>query len=143
MKSTLAMLLLAVVVVGPAMAGDTKDDIVAMEKASWKAWGDHDVKTYTGSMTEDAVQISSSGEVYKGREKITALVGSHKCIFKGVDMSDVNVSQPLPDLAILTYIAKQDMSCEGENSPTVASTAVYVRQGGKWRWASYQETPVK
>jgi uncharacterized protein (TIGR02246 family) len=136
-------LLLAFAVVSPSMAADLKDDLLAMEKGSWKAYGERDVKTYTDTMTEDAVQVTSAGDVWKGRDKIKAEVGSHTCTLKSFDLADANVRQPSPDTAILTYTATQDMTCEGQKSPAkVFATAIYVRQEGKWRWANYQETPL-
>ena len=144
MKSSIAALVLGIAMVSPALAADLKSELLAMERASWKAWGDHDVKVYTDSMTDNAVQISSEGELVRGRDDITALVRSHHCTLSSVDLSDVDVRQPTPDTAILTYVATQDMRCDGEKSPPkVFSTAVYVRQGGKWLWTHYQESPIE
>jgi uncharacterized protein (TIGR02246 family) len=144
MNSSMATLLLALVVVSPSMAAELKDEIVAIEKGSWKAWGSHDVQAYTDSMTEKAVQISASGDVSRGRERIAAAVGSDDCTLKSVDFSDVSVRQLSPETAILTYVATQDVTCNGEKlPPKVFATAIYVRQGGTWRWTHYQETAVE
>ena len=37
MKSSMATLLLALAVASPSMAGELKDDLLAMEKSTWKA----------------------------------------------------------------------------------------------------------
>ena len=141
MKSSLVTLLLALAIVSPSMAAELKDELLAMEKSSWKAYGNRDVQTYSDSMTEDAIQVTAAGDVWTGREKIKAEVGSHTCTLKSFDLADANLRQPSQDTAILTYTATQDMTCEGQKSPTkVFATAIYVRQGGKWRWTNYQET---
>jgi hypothetical protein len=37
-----------------------------------------------------------------------------------------------------------DITCDGKKEPPKAFiTAIYVRQGGKWRWTNYQETVLK
>ena len=144
MKSSMATLLLAFAVVSPSMAGELKDDLLAMEKSAWKAYGDRDVKVYSDTMTQDAVQITSSGDVWTGGEKIKAEVGSHTCTLKSFDLADARLRQPSPDTAILTYTATQDMTCEGEKAPAkLIATTIYLRQGGKWRWTNYQETALK
>jgi uncharacterized protein (TIGR02246 family) len=143
MKSIVA-LLLALAVVSPSMAADLKDELLAMEKTSWKAWGDHDAKAFSALMTEDAVSISADGNVVIGRDKLSASVSSNTCKLNSFDFSDAKLRQPTADTAILTYTAKEDGSCpEGRLPPKLVATAIYVRQGGKWRWVNYQETPIK
>jgi uncharacterized protein (TIGR02246 family) len=141
MKSSIATLLLILAVVSPSMAADLKDDLVAMEKSSWVAWGNRDAKAFGDLMTDDAVSVFVGGEVAKGREKILADLSSHTCTLKSFDFADTNLRQLSPDIAILTYTATQDVTCEGEKGPPkIFATSVYVRQGGKWRWTNYQET---
>ena len=55
MKSTLVALLLALAVVSSSMAAGLKEEIVAIEKDSWKAYANHDAKAYGETMTDDAV----------------------------------------------------------------------------------------
>ena len=140
----MAALLLALAVISPTMAADLKDDLVAIEKSAWKAWFDHDAKTYADLMTIDAIQVGSTGNIMIGREKILAALAKEPCKLKGIDFADAKVRQPSPDVAILTYTATQDVACEGEKPPPkVFSTSVYVRQEGKWRSNNYQETALK
>jgi uncharacterized protein (TIGR02246 family) len=144
MKKPIVTLLLALAFVVPTMAADLKDDFLAMEKSSWTAWGNRDVKAFGDLMTEDAVSVFADGTAAKGREKILADVGSHTCKLKSFSFSDASLRQPSPDAAILTYTATQDVTCaEGKSPPKVLVTAMYVRQAGKWRWANYQETATK
>ena len=144
MKSSIVTLLLALAVASPSIAADLKDDLLAMEKASWKAWGTHDAKAFGETLAEDSVSIYADGSVVVGREKHLAAVGSHTCKLNSFDLSDTNLRQPSPDFAILTYTAKQDVTCpEGKSPPKLFATAIYVRQGGKWHWLNYQETPIK
>jgi len=140
----MAALLLAVAVISPTLAADLKDELVAIEKSAWKAWFDHDAKTYADLMTIDAIQVGSTGNIMLGREKILAAQAKETCKLKSVDLADAKVRQPSTDVAILTYTATQDVTCEGEKPPPkVFSTSVYVRQEGKWRSNNYQETALK
>jgi uncharacterized protein (TIGR02246 family) len=144
MKSSIVGLLLAFAVVSPSMAADLKEEIVAVEKASWKAYQDHDGKAYGDTLTDDAIVISASGDVLAGREKIVADASSTSCNVKNFDIADTKLRQLSADSAILTYTLTQDVTCEGKKMPAKAfATSIYVRHGGKWRWTSYQETALK
>jgi uncharacterized protein (TIGR02246 family) len=140
MKSSIVALMLALAVVAPSMAADLKEEIVAAEKSSWKAYANHDAKAYGDTMTDDAVVAAASGGVMTGRQEILADLSSNPCNVKNFDLADTKLRQLSPDVAILTYNLTH-VTCSGEKlPPKVFATATYVRQGGKWRWASYQET---
>lgn len=144
MKSSIVALLLALAVVSPSMAADLKEEIVAIEKASWKAFADHDAKAYGDTMTDDAIEVTAQGEVVMGRQKITADIGSSTCNVKKFDLTDTKLRELSPDIAILTYTLIQDVTCGGNKmAPKVFATSIYVRKGGQWRWTSYQETALK
>jgi uncharacterized protein (TIGR02246 family) len=143
MKSSIVALLLALAVVSPSIAADLKEEIVAVEKSSWKAYANHDVKAYGDTMTDDAVVVAASGEALMGKKEILADLSSANCNVKSFDLADTKLRQLSADVAILTYNLTQDVTCEAKLPTKVFATAIYVRQGGKWRWASYQETARK
>lgn len=143
MKS-IGALVLALAIASPSMAGDLKDDVVAVEKNAWKAYAQHDPKAYGDTMTDDAVVAPTSGNIMRGKQKILADLSNNPCDVKNFDLADTKVRQLSSDIAILTYNLTQDVTCDGKNlTPKAFVTAIYVRQGGKWRSASYQETALK
>jgi uncharacterized protein (TIGR02246 family) len=144
MKTIITALLLAVAIVSPSMAGDLKEELLAREKSGWSAWAKRDTTAMKDTMTEDAVQVVAGAGVSKGREKIIADVSSHNCKMKEFEFSDASLRQLSPDVAILTYTATQDTMCGDQKLPAkVFATAIYVRQDGKWRSTSYQETALE
>jgi uncharacterized protein (TIGR02246 family) len=147
MKSSIVTLL-ALALVSSPLAADTKDDIVAVEKSSFKAWANHDQKAYGDTMADDPILIAASGNVFLGKQKILADLSSESddlCEVKSFDLADTKVRQLSPDIAVLTYNLTQDATCKasGKLATKAFVTSIYVRQGGKWRWASYQETALK
>ena len=143
MKTVLAALLLLVVAVAPAAAGGLQDDLLAREKALWKAWGDKDSKPFLAETVADYVQVVAGVGMVAGRDAVAASIEGHKCVMKSFEFKDAKLRQPSPDVAILTYVATQDTTCEGQALPSkVFATAVWVRSGGKWLDYSYQETPI-
>jgi uncharacterized protein (TIGR02246 family) len=144
MKSTLVALLLALAVVSSSMAAGLKEEIVAIEKDSWKAYANHDAKAYGETMTDDAVVAGASGDIMTGKQEILADVSNNPCNVKSFDLADTKLRQLSADIAILTYNLTQDVTCGGKKLPAkIFATSIYVRQGGKWRWTSYQETTLK
>lgn len=123
------------------MAADLKYELIAKEKTGWTAWASRDGEAAGALMTEDAVHVVAGASVEAGRDKIMASINSHNCKMKSFEFADVRVRQLSPDIAILTYTATQDATCEGQRLPkAVYSTVIYVQQAGEWRWTSYQET---
>lgn len=144
MKTLMVTLLLAFAVVSAPVVADTKDDIVAAEKNGWKAWAAHDATAYGETLTDDAVVVGASGFVMKGKQAILADLKNDPCEVKSYDLADTQVRQLSADSALLTYHLTQDVTCkDGKLAPKAFVTAVYLRQGGKWRCANYQETALK
>ena len=131
MKSSIVALLLALAVVSPSMAADLKEEIVAAEKRAWKAYADHDVKAYSDSRTDDAVEVLADGGVLTGKQEILADLKSTTCKVKSFDIANTKVRQLSPDIAILTYSLTQDVTCGATKlAPKAFATSIYVRQ---WR----------
>jgi uncharacterized protein (TIGR02246 family) len=143
MKSSITALMLSLLVAVTAFAGDLKEDLLAMEKTAWTAWGSRNGAGMRELVTEDAVQAVAGAGVTTGRDKIVAGINANTCVVKGFDFTDARIRQLSPDIAILTYTATQDSTCDGQKlPPKVFVTSVYVRSDGKWRSTSYQETPL-
>jgi uncharacterized protein (TIGR02246 family) len=144
-RPSLVTLLLALAVVSPPLTADTKDDLVAVEKGAFKAWANQDMKAYGDTMADDAIVIAASGNVYLGKQEVLADLTGDPCDVKSFDFVNTRVRQLSPDIAVLTYNLTQDVTCKkiGKLASRAFVTSIYVRQGGKWRWVSYQETPLK
>ena len=63
---------------------------------------------------------------------------------KSFAFKDARLRKLGADVAVLTHIATQDVTCGTQKlPPTVASTSIYVKQKGMWMSAFYQETPLE
>jgi hypothetical protein len=66
-----------------------------------------------------------------------------KCEVKSYSFSDEQMDMIGPDVAALSFKAKQDYTCDGKKGPAeVWAASVYVREGDKWKSLYYSETPV-
>ena len=143
-KHTFAAALVGFLVAASAMAGDLKDELVAIDKALWSAWGVGDAAPFKAHLTDDHVQAVAGAGVVSGRDQIVAGLSPDACEVKSFDFQDINVRQLADDVAVLSYVATQDASCGGEQlPPKVYATSIFVRHHGKWLSTSYQETPIQ
>ena len=144
MKILTTALLLMLVITTIAWAGELKEDLVALEKAGWKAWAKGDGDFFRKNLTEDHVQVIAGTGWVVGREAIATEIAKGACEVKSFDLHDMKLRHLGKDAAILSYTATQDGSCEGNKLPAkVYATSVYVKKDGQWLAANYQETPAE
>jgi len=116
--------------------------IIATEKKLWEAWKKKDDKPFKAYLSADSLMVGDTGVA----NKATSIkeMSSMECDVKSYELSDIKVTFFDSDAAFLTYKSVQDATCGGQAvPPSVWSSSVYVRRGGKWYAASHQETPAK
>lgn len=144
MKILTTAVMLILVITTVAAAGELKEDLVTLEKAGWKAWAKGDGEFFRKNLTEDHVQVVAGAGWVVGREAIATEIAKGACEVKSYDFHDIKLRHLAKDVAILSYTATQDASCEGNQMPAkVYATSVYVKKDGKWLAANYQETPAE
>ena len=120
-------------------AAPTKEDILAIEKKAWEAWKTKDVKHLDELLSDRSVSFGSSGRSDKAASMKS--YNESKCDIKSYAFSDEQMNMLGPDLAILTFKAAQDYTCDGKKGkPNVWVSSVYVREGDKWKSLFYGET---
>jgi uncharacterized protein (TIGR02246 family) len=135
--STILMFALASV----AVAEDLQSELTALEKSLWTASSKKDPAPFRKLVTDDSVQVTSSG-VVTGKEAI--IKDQMSCEVRGFALHDVRMHQLTPDVVALHYTATQDGTCNGEKAPPkVASTAIWQKKDGKWVNPVYHSTPIK
>jgi enamine deaminase RidA (YjgF/YER057c/UK114 family) len=114
--------------------------IIALEKAGWKAWKEKDPTWYRRNTTEDVMLINSSGVSNKAQ----MIKDLSACDVKSFALDDFKLVMLNRDAVLMTYTAMQDGVCGGQKIPAqVRSTVNYVRRGGRWLEAMYMETPME
>jgi hypothetical protein len=123
-------------------AAALRDTLVALEKQSWEAWKNRDGKFFQGFLSDDHVEIGFGGVTDKAA--VVAGVGSPACVVKSYAVDRFELKTLGPDTALLTYYADQDTACGGNAVPSpVWVGSLYVKRGGRWWNAAYQQTPTK
>lgn len=126
-----------------ALAGDeAADEFIALEKGMWDAWANGDVAELGKHLHEETISLTS-GEMVSGKASVISSYNEAACEVRSYLLEGVKAHPINENTVILTYKAQQDATCAGEKlDPKLLATSVWVRDGGQWLVASYQETPV-
>jgi len=118
-----------------------KNDLIALEKQSWVAWQKRDGSFYQRTLSDDHVEVNSGGTATK--KEVVDFVGTPVCVVKSYSVDNFNVTIFSADTALIVYHAEQDTTCNGKRAPSPTwVTSLYVKRGGKWLNALFEETPV-
>ena len=129
-----------------AQSADTlklRDELMALEKASWGYMRDKDFDGMKGYMADDGLLIFNDGSRYNKRETLE--------LMKDFKLDSVSIEPTYavrmitPDVATLLYRVTYTASAKGSPMMTskTLSSSVYVRREGKWWSVLYQESPIK
>jgi len=119
-----------------------KETLMGLEKQSWEAWKKRDGKFFEGFLAEDHVEVGMSGTATKAQ--IVGFVGSPICLVKSYKVDKFELTVFDANTALLTYYAEQDTTCNGAPVPSpVWTSSLYVKRGGRWLNALYQQTPTR
>ncbi len=148
MKRIMMILLIAIGVSAIAfgqtkMSKDTNNSVeaqvIALEKQGWETWKNQDRGFLQNVLSEDAVIVGDSGVADKTQYFKDSFTD---CKVKSYSLDNFKVVMLDKNAALLTYMATQDGVCGGRTIPAkVIASSVYVKRGGKWLNAFYQETP--
>ena len=129
-----------------AQSADTlklRDELMALEKASWGYMRDKDYDGMKGYLANDGLLIFNDGTRFNKRETLE-LMKDYKLDSFTIEPTYA-VRMITPDVATLLYRVTYTSSVKGAPMTTAKtlSSSVYVRRDGKWCSVLYQETPIK
>lgn len=125
----------------PAAATPSKDAIMALEKSGWEAWKNRDSKPAEELLSDKYVGFGATGRMDKAASAKS--MSTPNCKINSYSWSDEQMRMIGSDVAVLTFKADQDYTCDGKKGDTPTwSASVYVREGDKWKNVFYAETKV-
>jgi hypothetical protein len=108
-------------------AAPTKETLIALEKQGWEAWKARSPQGFAASISDKYVGFGQAG-----REDKASWTKSfeQKCEIKSYSFSDDQMNMIGPDVAVISFKAAQDYTCDGKQGPAhVWASSVYVREG--------------
>ncbi len=130
---------------GRAAQGETnalKEQLVKLEKQSWKAWKYHDGKFFEDFLSEDHVELGFGGA--SDKKSVIAGVASGECEVKGYSLDSFELRMLGSEAAVLTYHEAQEATCHGRAVPSPCwVSSLYMKRDGRWLNVFYQQTQAR
>jgi hypothetical protein len=121
-------------------APPTAKAMLELERSLWDAWKARDGNVARRQLDPRFVSFIAGKRV--DLETYATNVTKQKCVVKSFDLTDEQLTFAGENVAMLSYKADQDYTCDGKKGPAkVNAAAVFVREGAMWRAVAYGEVP--
>jgi ketosteroid isomerase-like protein len=102
------------------------DAMLAVERAVWEAWREHDAKKIAGLTARDISFINIFGVYLASKADALKNWSGTGCEVKSVGVTDAAGTMLSPPVGILTFRATADGTCYGQKVGPIWGTSVYV-----------------
>jgi uncharacterized protein (TIGR02246 family) len=137
---TISLIGTAVILLAGQARADTAKEVERSVRAIQAAFNKGDVDTLKGLMTEDHVTTLTYARFANTADQLEVL---SEFKFSEYKIDGLKVKALTNDVVLVSYQATIKGTYKGKEVPSpVQVTEVWVRRGGKWLQASYQETPL-
>ena len=133
---------------GGAKANRTAQDaraatLLAIERAVWEAWKDHETKKLSDLMAEDISFINIFGTYLADKAKALENWSGIGCDVRSVGVTDAVATMLSPTVGVLTFKATADGTCFGQKVGPVWGSSIYVKYGDAWKWTFGINVPAR
>ena len=123
----------------PKAAAPTAESLMAMDTKAWDAYKNKDGKFFEGFLADNFVGFGDDGKRSTKAEAVK-MISEHKCEVKSHTLSEPHMTPAGADVAVLTYKATIDGTCEGQKIPSPLTVAsVFARSGDTWKAVYHNE----
>jgi ketosteroid isomerase-like protein len=119
-------------------------DLINLETRFWQAMVDEDADTAVALLDEPALMVSEHGAMKFDRDDYRRMAAQGPMVIKSFQLSDMDVTFPNEDTAIITYRVRQSVAKRDDAKATeqeMADSSVWTRKNGQWLCAIHTETP--
>ena len=110
------------------------DALLALERAIWNAWKDHDAKRLDGLTAANMQFINIFGTHLATKAEALKNWSGQGCDVKTISLTDAEATMFSPTVGILTFHASADGTCFGQQVGPVWGSSIYVKDGDTWQW---------
>ena len=133
-------------VAGEAKAADGDagtETLLAVEKAVWEAWREHDARKIEALTAADISFINIFGTHFANKADAMKDWTGTGCDVKSVSVTDGFASALSPTVEMLTRKGTADGTCGGQKIGTVTiwGVSIYVKDGDAWKFAFAMNSP--
>jgi uncharacterized protein DUF4440 len=125
-----------------ALDADT-GTLLAIERAVWEAWKDHDAKRISDLVAEDISFINIFGIYLANKAEALENWSGTGCDVKSVSVTDAAATMLSPKVGILTFRAGAEGTCFGQKVGPIWGSSIYVKYGDAWKWTFGINVPAR
>lgn len=119
----------------------TKDDIIALERAFWDAMKAKDGKRASQLSGKVALTTGARGVASIPKAKMGQMTEEGNWTLDSYQFDDIEVVTPTPDVAIIAYKVKQNVTMDGKKQELrAADSSTWVRGPDGWECHAHSET---
>jgi len=124
-----------------AHTAPTKDEVIGLEKSYWDAMKQKDGAKTAELSGKTSLVTGAQGVMSIPKSKMGAMTEEGKWKLESYAFSDVEVSTPTPDVAIIAYKVKQKVTMDGKTQDMqAADSSTWVRGPDGWECHAHSET---
>ena len=122
-------------------ANPTKGEIIDLEKSYWDAMRSKDGGRTAELSAKTSLVTGAKGVMSIPKSKMSKMTEEGNWTLESYEFDDVEVTTPLPDLAIIAYTVKQRVKMDGKATTLyVADSPTWVRGSEGWECHAHSET---
>ena len=124
-----------------AQAKPTKDEIIALEKSYWDAMKKKDGAKTAELSASTSLVTGPKGVMTVAKSKMGKMTEEGNWTLDSYEFSDIEVSTPTPDVAIIAYTVNQKGTMDGKASNTrAADSSTWIRGAKGWECHAHSES---
>lgn len=108
--------------------------MLAVERAVWEAWKDHDAKRLEALMAGDISFVNCFGTYFANKTDALKDWAGTGCDVTSVGVIDATATMLSPMVGILTFKGAADGTCYGQQVGPIWGTSIYVKDRDAWKW---------
>lgn len=122
----------------------TKEEIVALETSYWDAMKAKDGSRTAELSAKSSLVTGARGVVRIAKDTMAKMTEEGNWTLKSYKFEDVEVSTPSPDVAVIAYTVRQDVTMDGKSeSLRAADSSTWIRGSDGWECHAHSETFLK
>lgn len=125
----------------PDHANPTKEEVVALETAYWDAMKAKDGDRAAALSGETSLVTGAQGVMSISKSKMGKMTEEGDWKLESYAFDNVQVSTPAPDVAIIVYTVRQNVTMKGKAQELrAADSSTWIRGSQGWACHAHSET---
>lgn len=123
---------------------DATQELMDLENRFWQSMVDNDTDVALEMLAEPSVMVSEHGAMQFDHDGYRKMAEQGSMVIKSFELSDMNVSFPDKNTALITYHAKQAIAERGKSEEIkqeMLDSSVWTHKNGHWICVMHTETP--